>query len=232
VEILELRLNTYRLDDMQAFYVNMLDLPLVQRDADHLIVQAGRTRLVFAGAQSECSYHFAFNIPENQFAEAKTWLSQRTSLLKFQGNDEIHWTAWNAHALYFYDPAGNVLELIARHSLPNGSQSPFSGRSLCEVSEIGLAVENVEQAVATLQAQLGLGVWDAGDGQTFTALGDELGLLILVKRGRAWFPTTDRAADFCPVALTARGRTTGDYQLEGTPYQFRVTNDNGRLLVE
>ena len=38
-------------------------------------------------------YHFAFNIPENQFAEAKAWLMARVSLMTHGARDEIHWSA-------------------------------------------------------------------------------------------------------------------------------------------
>lgn len=46
-------------------------------------VRAGSTELVFAPATDDTDpfYHFAFNIPEHRFVDAKQWLSQRGPLL-------------------------------------------------------------------------------------------------------------------------------------------------------
>jgi hypothetical protein len=58
--------------------------------------------------------HFTFNIPHNQLDAAISWLQQFTSLLPVPGNGHIAtFESWNAHAVYFYDNNGNLLELIA-----------------------------------------------------------------------------------------------------------------------
>jgi catechol-2,3-dioxygenase len=224
VDIIELRLATNRLPELRDFYLNTLDFTLLDDGSDRFALAAGETRLVFAQDDTVADpiYHVAFNIPENQYAEAKAWLLARVPLLTWQDKDEVAWSAWNAHALYFFDPAGNIMEFIARHNLPNAASESFSSRNLCQVSEIGLAVANVREASEALQAELSVGVFDAGDGVMFRALGDERGLFIMVKQGRAWFPTSDRRADFYPLALTLRGTESKRYTLPDLPYQFSV----------
>ncbi len=70
---------------------------------------------------------FAFNIPENQFREAKAWLASRVEIARPNGSDEIFYDDWNAHAVYFPDPGGNLVEFIARHNLPDRSEREFNG---------------------------------------------------------------------------------------------------------
>jgi catechol-2,3-dioxygenase len=221
VNILELRLATHRLPDIRDFYLNTLGFPLLAESPNSVTLGAGETRLVFDQGDP-AQYHVAFNIPEKQFAEAKRWVMERVPLLRIQDKDEIHWSAWNAHALYFLDPAGNIMEFIARHNLPDAAGGPFSSQRIRQVSEIGLVVANVRQAVETLRAELSVGVFDAGDGETFTALGDDNGLFIIVKQGRAWYPTPDQLADFYPLGVTLRGVTDKHLTLPDLPYRIEM----------
>ncbi len=218
-----LQLVTHKLPEQRAFYKDVLGLELVATASDAISLQAGATRLTFTQGEPAC-YHFAFNIPHNQFEEAKAWLAQRAELLLWDGADQVHWKAWNAHAVYCFDPAGNIIELIARHNIAVTASEPFEGASILGISEIGLAVNDVAAFSAALQSQAGLPVWDAGDGEAFTALGDEHGLFIVVRKGRAWFPTSDRYAELCPVEVTMSGETNKTIQLADLPYQFNIHN--------
>ena len=183
------------------FYAGVLELP-VRLDSPILEVQVGKTQLLFTESpQFDGAYHFAFNIPENQFAAAKDWLRQRTPLVVSQsGQDEYNFESWNAHAVYFFDPAGNVVELIARHNLSNASSNPFGGHSLLNVSEISVTTANVLEIVPAIQLALNVEVYD-GPSATFAAVGDEHGLFIVVPEGRAWFPDTGLRAGFYPLTV-------------------------------
>ena len=84
LEITELRLKTHCLSRMRAFYAETLEWPLVAETADSLTMLAGNTRLVFEqNDDGSFIYHFAFNIPENQFAQVKGWLAARTPLMVY-----------------------------------------------------------------------------------------------------------------------------------------------------
>jgi hypothetical protein len=87
-------------------------------------------------------YHFAFNIPSNQFQEAKAWLKGKTTLLLEDGEDEADFSFWPAHACYFEDPAGNIVELIARYNENPVRETPFSINNILNISEIGLVVKD------------------------------------------------------------------------------------------
>src|SRR5262249_48564307 len=114
----ELHLWSGNLATQHSFYANLLGLPVVSRMENKVVFQAGGSLLTFQQARNgwDGFYHFAFNIPENQFLEARDWLSTRVALIQDrQGKDTFKFVAWQADAMYFYDPAGNIVEFIARH---------------------------------------------------------------------------------------------------------------------
>jgi catechol-2,3-dioxygenase len=146
----------------------------------------------------------AFNVPPDALADGVAWLRRRVRVLEPGGEAIVPFPHWNAHAAYFLDPAGNVLELIARHDLPaGGGGRPFGPASLLRVSEVGLPVPRVDEAVDAL-ARLGLPAY-SGDGRSFAAVGDVDGLLIVVPVGRAWFPTADARGAVHPVEVVLAG---------------------------
>ncbi|AZI42893.1 hypothetical protein EHF33_09135 [Deinococcus psychrotolerans] len=212
MRITELELACRDPDSQRRFYVGGLGLPLLDSTATSFTVQVGHTRLNFQQRpEMQGAYHFAFNIPENQLAAAKHWIQERATLLQEDGNDEFSANPdWNAQMFYFCDADGNVLECIARHRLTNTSDQAFGPESLLSVSEIGYAVEDVAQSAAGLQQQLGLDVFGTAS-NAFTPLGDDEGLLIVVKLGRAWFPTR-QAAQRLPVTLTLQTRSSSSAQ--------------------
>jgi catechol-2,3-dioxygenase len=201
MKILELQLETHCLGELKKFYTGILELPLLEERKKFFSFQAGATKVKFyrANPSEKPFYHFAFNIPENQLKDAKQWLSERTSIIEKDGRDEFRFEGWNAEALYFYDPASNIVELIARHSLSNRSGNKFSAQSILSVSEIGYVVEDVRLFSEHIKEELKLDLWD-GDEQQFAAVGDEEGLLIVVPVDRNWFPV-DKPAEIHPVTV-------------------------------
>lgn len=222
MHITELRLAARDLAAQRAFYTVDLALPLLADAPAAFTVGGGATRLTFEAAPANLApYHVAFTIPTNKLAAAKAWLAGRAALLARDGADEFASTSWNAQQVYFRDPAGNILEFIARHTLPNAAPGPFGPRDLLAVSEIGLVVDDVPAAVALLTAALDIVPYQA-QSATFAPLGDEHGLFIVVQRGRHWFPT-DTPADVSPLALTIRGQQNMQYQVPHLPYRITVT---------
>jgi catechol-2,3-dioxygenase len=206
------------------FYTEVLGLPGLVDDEGSLQVRAGTTRLIFRPGP-ESRYHYAFNIPENQLAAAQVWLAARTAIAhNAQGKEIFSFENWNAHALYFFDPAGNILELIARHTLPNASDTPFSAASLLSISEIGLAVPDVPATVAELGRELEITAYRGEAGDEFTAVGDEHALFIVVKRGRIWFPDTGFPALAVPL-IAVVSAANGVRRTVSAPVQ------DGALLV-
>lgn len=218
MKIIEVRLKTGDLYAQRLFYQQVLGLPLLDETADLITFQAGASRLTFElEADFQGMYHLAFDIPENQIKPARNWLAARAPISREGDEDIVHFPHWNAHSLYFFDPAGNVLEYIARHNQPNASDRLFSEASLLSISEIGLASDDVEQTVETLHEGFGLGVYNGPAGETFAAVGDELGLFIVVKRGRIWFSSRNNPAELWPMTVTIAGNSGQHVHLPGLP---------------
>jgi catechol-2,3-dioxygenase len=218
MKIKSLKLWTTQLEAVSAFYRDVLGLTCAARTGK-VEVYAGYTRLTFEQTrQAEASaihspYHFAFNIPENQFDGAKTWLAQRVPLIQDRnGEDTFDFLRWNAHACYCYDPDGNIVELIARHSLDSASTATFSARSILGVSEIGMVSDDVRGSVHQLCQKYGLGVYDGAGNEQFAAVGNEQGLFIVVKRGREWYPDTGK--------LASSSRFTLAFEWQGTMHSW------------
>lgn len=221
MRILDLALLTPDVAAQARFYAAGLGLP-VEATGDRLTVKVGYSRLTFVPAAPDWSglYHFAFNVPPDQFAAAKAWAARRVTLLRdAHGAGEFVFRSWDARALYFHDPAGNVVELIARQALPAASGA-FGPTSLLGVSEIGLATEAVGLTVDSLRSALGLDVFRGSQSPDFVALGDGEGLLIVVQAGREWYPDTGQAAALAATAARLALNDGRQIELAGPPYEF------------
>jgi hypothetical protein len=230
MRITELRLKTADLEGQRDFYAHILRLPVIAERGGRLSLQVGTTRLVFEQQDDwQGRYHFAFDVPENQFDAAQKWITQRTSLVKLDGQQAFKSAGWNAHNFYFYDAAGNILECIARHNQATASNIPFSEKSLLYISEIGLATDDVAATVRDLCHNLNVSIYDGEGSDTFTAVGDEEGLFIVVKRGRIWYPNTGIASAVNPVTIGLADAPEAGYNVPGLPYVIRSTHERQPL---
>lgn len=220
MNIQQLELLTIDLQAQKEFYTRILELP-TELITSGLVVQAGETELLFSQAPADFkgAYHFAFNIPDNQFQPAKNWISKRLPLLRDQsGKDEFHSNPWNSDSVYFLDAAGNVLEFIVRHSLQNAMEGDFDSRRILNVSEIGLPSEDVLGLADELCSRLGLSIYKQGPNENFTPVGDDRGLFILPIRDRIWMPDSGVPAAMLPVRV--RGMANGKtWEVRGVPYE-------------
>ena len=224
MKIDKLELHTDDLSSQRHFYMNVLHLPTVT-DSESLHIQVGTSELILRQSTGNPKhvYHFAFNIPENRFEEAKAWIAERTPLIaNSSGEDSFDFTNWHAHSCYFRDPAGNILEFIARHALPNASDRPFDERGILSISEIGIATDDVIATVAQLRGA-DMPVYDGAGSDTFAAVGDEHGLLIVVKRGRIWFPDTGTPAELVPLKAVVSLGSGATTVISGLPYEVSYT---------
>lgn len=221
MNILELEISAVDLPAQRDFYANILELP-VTLDSATLEVQAGKTVLRFTQAPSEFigAYHFAFNIPENQYQSAKRWITSRLSLLQDKsGTEDFKSQSWNSTSLYFLDAAGNILEFIARYDLRNAATGEFNASQILNVSEIGLPSEDVVALADQLCTGLGLSVYKQEPNETFTPVGDDDGLLILPVKDRIWMPDSGVPAKLLPVKV--KGEANGrEWDVRGVPYEI------------
>lgn len=211
MKINRLILYTAQLEEQTNFYKDVLGFKLTEKTADHSSFKVGSSILSFYFRESSTPYHFAFNIPSNQINEALAWLKKRVEILKDEdkGNEIQNFDFWNAKAVYFYDKDQNIVEFIARKNLAIESNTPFRAESLLCISEIGVAVNNIERTYHHLNQVKKLPIY-SGDLDVFCAAGDENGLFIIVnKEKKKWFPTDD-------VAHSSYFRVEGDYNIEFT----------------
>ena len=221
MNISRLELMTADLQVQNDFYSNILELP-AKLTSYGLEIKAGKTDLVFTQAPSdfEGAYHFAFNIPENQFQAAKAWISERIPLLRDErGQEEFNSESWNSDSVYFKDAAGNVLEFIARHNLKSTADGSFDGRQILNISEVGLPSENVIAFANELCRTLNLSVFRQEPNETFTPVGDDNGLFILPIQNRIWIPNSGVPAKLLPVKVKgeSKGKT---WEVRGVPYEI------------
>lgn len=197
MNIKKLSLNTNKIEELYSFYTETIGLRGNLTDTQCALKTANNSEIVFNKTPESSYYHFAFNIPTNKVYEAHKWLEGRVNTLPEpeSGNSIIHFVDWNAHAVYFKDPAGNVVEFIARHDLDNKSTHHFSARDILSISEIGVPSNNILENFEKLHDQLWLQRY-SGDFEKFCAAGDEEGLIILTQTERNWFPTEVKSEIF------------------------------------
>jgi catechol-2,3-dioxygenase len=142
-------------------------------------------------------HHFAFHV-----ADLEPWKR------RLDVSEEHDFSSWGgARAVYFRDPEENVVELIARPQ----------ARLELTLAEVGLPVEDVVATVDMLERELGLQPYDDWD-ESFAPLGDDDGLLIVVRVGRGWFPVgvpSGRA----PIEVTLTGTESGEVELPGSGHR-------------
>lgn len=221
---------------MKAFYGKTLDLRLLDEMADRFTVEAGETRVTFVTSADTADgrtpfYHFAFNIPENKILDALEWQKARTPLLPIPARNRaagfppevVDYSHWNAHSVFFLDPAGNVVEYIARHDLKNAGNGRFDWADILYVSEIALVADDVPGMAAEVSKGAALAQYRGGDEQ-FMAMGDEYGLVLVMKRGRIvdFSANPANGVRTYRTGVNVRGAKTAVHDLGAYPYRLTV----------
>jgi len=206
MKITKLSLETAYLKTLQEFYSSVLELPVEQPHEKEIKIKMGSSELIFTEATTnEPFYHYAINIPANKIEEAKAWLSNKIKLLWMEDykNDIADFVNWHAKSVYFYDPAGNIVELIARLDLDNSNNETFSASQFLSVNEVGLVFtnENFEKEIMMLETSYSLSYFDKQPPlPKFRAIGDDRGLFVIVPEHRNWYPT-DKPSEIFPMAV-------------------------------
>lgn len=209
MKIQQLVLQTAQPSALAVFYKQVLQLP-VQQSAGACTITVGESLLVFENAvgDSKPFYHYAFNIPTGETEGAKQWLEQRVDLLWLEDHHGkiAEFANWHARSVYFFDPAGNLVELIERQDLEDVTGESFSPAHIRNISEIGMVypAHLFDAAIIELRRRQPLDYFPKQPPlPQFRAIGDDEGLLICVPEHRVWYPTKDRAAGIFPLKLQA-----------------------------
>lgn len=213
MKIRQVTLTVTRPDRAATFYRDALQLPVVA-DGGRVTVAIGSSRLVLEhGDQFEGLHHLAVGIAPANFELARKWLAQRVEPIVVDGSEVIQGPdGWNSRSVYFLGPEDIVLEYIARDAdghLPAGAGPVPQPLSL---SEVGIAVPDVSEAVRTLNRDLGLPAFPP-QGRQFAPVGGHDGLIILVAQERTWFPTQGMQAAHGPVIVDLAAPHPGQLSL-------------------
>ena len=206
----EIELKTIDIKPIKEFYANVLELPTTQSDNKSIRIKIGTSYLKFIEDSKNPSpaYHLAFNIPENKLQEAIEWSADKFEFVKKENEVLItNFENWNANSVYFYDADGNILEFIARHDLDNATTTQFNSNQILNISEFGIVKDRPDIFGKYLIDTYGLHLFEKNhNSETFTVLGDDNGLLIIVKTNRNWYPTeTPSKASWATIKLTNSG---------------------------
>jgi hypothetical protein len=223
------------LGEMRAFYGETLGLPVLDATAGHVTIQAGETRIRFLGPPADGTrpfYHFAFNIPPGKVIAAHRWQTARTPLLPIPPHlrdpdypdDVVNYRHWNAHSIFFFDPAGNVVEYIARHDLQADAPGDFGSADILYASEIAFVVDDVAAMASTLRDVAGVADYKAAPSEQFGALGDDDGLLLVMQRGRviSFDSPEKKAVSVFPTVAAVRGPRSAQFAASEFPYALEV----------
>lgn len=139
------------LEEMRRFYHASIGLSVVAEAGNRIAFRAGETLIIFEQTEVASAeapfYHFAFNVPENKIRAARDWQAARCTLIETPPElrdprypDDVRWFRhWNAHSVFFWDPAGNLVEYIARHDLPTAKRGNLMSRTFSTRAKSGLS---------------------------------------------------------------------------------------------
>ena len=204
----EIRLLARHLPELCVFYNDVLELPVIYSGEKTISITTGKSRLIFTEIKGDQNpfYHFAFNIPYDKFNEAFQWIQRRAELLWLDDYKSYvaDFVNWNAKSVYFLDPAGNILELIARFDLNDIAKESFSSKQFRNISEIGFVFpgEIFDKKIEDLLNNYQIEYFSKQPPLPhFRAIGDNEGLFIAVTENRNWF-STKLASGIFPIEVS------------------------------
>src|SRR4030095_3416111 len=212
MKIKRLVLQTSYLETLKEFYSSILELPVQVMNEEKILIKVGATDLIVSETKTgEPFYHFAINIPSNKIEEAKAWLNNKVKLLWIgdYNSDIADFVNWHAKSVYFYDPAGNILELISRFDLNNKSRRSFSSQQFISISEVGVVFKQDEFDQKTEEVlNLHSRSYSSNNPPRpqCRAIGDDEGLFVVVPENRNWYPTNKPSGIFPMIVDFENGK--------------------------
>ena len=135
IDHLRLGASAALLSELAAFYGDLLGFGL-EPESGAVSSRVGETMLELQAATGSPFYHFAFLVPGDRFEAALAWVRGHVQLLPdaHTGEPVFDFTNWDAQAVYFHDPAGSIVELIAHRGIGEVGTPARSRRPSCSVS--------------------------------------------------------------------------------------------------
>ena len=177
---------TNKLKSLRRFYGDILNLKITESDDEQFTLEVGESSIIFKQAEQPAFYHFAINIPGNQFSLMKLWIQDRVTLNRGESVDEVYFPSFDADAIYFEDPAGNIVELIGRRK--RDLFGDVTAASFLNVSEVGIVtpfVSDIGEQLQDFGIPLRSGTEVDPDSVNFLGRDDEF--IVLVPPARKWY---------------------------------------------
>ncbi len=205
MEFLEIALLSKNIEKQKAFYSD-LGFRIFDNQKGFSI-QAGKTKLLFeVQTKAENFYHFAFLIYENYFADTLNFIKQKGIKIlpdKETGTEITYWSQGIGQSFYFFDEDKNIVEFVVRPTLNYRSDEEWSMDKILKINEIGTPVHTPMKTshalINTYQFDIPQRYIDGFD-NAFCWFGDFEGTILIVKEGRAWYPTQIKSKS-CDVRL-------------------------------
>lgn len=193
-------LYTNQLKSLRRFYMNVLELDLIKTNDEQFTIKIGESTLTFIQFNQSAFYHFAINIPGNQFSIMKNWIRDRHTLNREGGRDEVYFSSFDADSMYFEDPAGNIIELIGRRK--RDMFGDLTSEAFLNISEVGIVTPYVTEVGDQLQdfgIPLRGGTEVNPDDLNF--LGRDEAFIVLVPPERKWYFSKQKSKTY-PLEFT------------------------------
>lgn len=193
---------TNKLKSLKRFYGNVMEFNITESTSDQFTLKVGETDVTFHQSEQASFYHFAINIPGNQFVIMKHWMQDRLTLNKDGGINEIYYPSLEADSMYFEDPAGNLIELIGRRK--RDLFGPLTKEAFFDVSEVGVVTPFGMDVGDELQ-DFGIPLRHGAevDPDTFNFLGRDDTFIVLAPQAWKW-SFSKKKAETHPLEITLK----------------------------
>jgi catechol 2,3-dioxygenase-like lactoylglutathione lyase family enzyme len=236
MRIVGLTMDCADLGAQEEFWAGTLGLEVAREDEDVVEVRLRSSTLRFRRAAPGTAprHHFAINVPPGSIERAAAWVAERHELLAFHDFPDEDEGATIVHAdrgtpaIYFLDPAGNVVELIANVRLGVAEEvGEFGPGDLLDVAEIGIAAAEPDATCAAVREFLGERVlWGGAPDWLLTAIGDARSVVIVASLDRGWIPVA-LPAQPTPTEIVVLADEPAELTLPEGPYVLRAVTGAG-----
>ncbi|QIH77412.1 hypothetical protein GTN30_01860 [Macrococcoides canis] len=222
MNILSVQFETNIIPEIKKFYKSIGFR--VREIDDKLIINVQHSEIVFKrneALMNESFYHFAIDIPPLQYNRIKASIKDKIELLIEEDNDEIYFEHIDARSFYINDPAGNIVEFVARNDLDNKYIEVVNVDYL-RISEISLVTNKVIETFNQLK-MYGFRERDneiLENGLNFICSGIEKSYILLTKENRRWL-FSDRLSKSFPIKII-----TNEYILNYKDDKLDITRIN------
>lgn len=184
----ELHFYTHKVIKQYEFYKSLnIDVELI--DDSTLIIQTNKTKVFFHTTEKRYNYHYCWLVSESTLLSFLPSLKEKNiEIIKYKGEEIIHFENWNADSIYFRDGADNIVEIIVHNSID--SEGYNGTNQFLQMAEIGIVSNDLEKVKKTIYEITKLTPYKT-DAPPFKDVGIPGSMFIAVDPDKKeyWFPT-------------------------------------------